>query len=196
MPSTVEFKEEVWKDVPGYEGLYQISSFGRVRTLDRVITQSNGVRRNVKGKVYKEPTGSKYYWTVILVGRDGKTAFQTAHRLVATLFIPNLDNKPCINHKNGIKTYNRVENLEWVTRKENVLHAYRTGLAEACKRKNGYDYWWKGIHQNYARKCQCLCTGRIMCFSEAAKEVGCVISHFSRMMNGVQKTNWTYFIPV
>lgn len=110
---------ETWKDIEGYEGFYQVSDQGRVKSL---------VRKNrIKEKLLKTTPSGRGYPMVALC-RDGTQAYLTIHRLVATAFIPNPENKECINHKNGIKTDNRVENLEWATYRENNQHAWNTGL--------------------------------------------------------------------
>lgn len=107
---------EEWKDIKGYEGLYQISSFGNARSL-----------RFNRIKVLKPGSTPKYFTYEFSVNRISK--IKTAHRLVAEAFIPNPNNLPYINHKDGNKQNNHVENLEWCTASENVKHAYATGLA-------------------------------------------------------------------
>ena len=112
--------EEVWKDIAGYEGYYQVSSLGRVRR----IKGGQGARA---GKILKQFLRGRDYLAVYLT-KDSKTITYSVHRLVAMAFIPNPVNKPQVNHKNGIKTDNQVENLEWTTCQENIQHAWRSGL--------------------------------------------------------------------
>lgn len=101
---------EIWKDIEGYEGYYQVSNLGNVRGVDR-ICKSN---KFIKGIVLKQQTDKDGYKRIGLK-KDGKMKRFAVHRLVAIAFIPNVNNYPCINHKNEDKTNNVVENLEWCT---------------------------------------------------------------------------------
>jgi hypothetical protein len=115
---------EIWKDIAGYEGKYQVSSLGNVKSLSRVLYNKDGIRhkRIVSDFNLKFLKEGKGYYQVSLYN-NGKPIRHKVHRLVANAFILNKDlNKNLINHINGIKTDNRVENLEWVTYRENSTH--------------------------------------------------------------------------
>lgn len=122
--------EEIWKDIQGYEGLYQVSNLGRIKSLDRTVSHIGETTRNLKGKILiNKLTPKKYYKVELSFNCVYKT--HEVHRLVAKAFIPNSNKKLEINHKNGIKTDNRVENLEWVTHRENLIHSYHV-LGNKC----------------------------------------------------------------
>lgn len=119
---------ESWKDIKGFEGYYQISTEQIVRGLKRTVKKPFGFR-TVRERIIKTYLHNCGYWQVLL-RKEGKTKRFVIHRLVADAFIPNPLNLPQVNHKNGIKTDNRIENLEWVTEKQNINHAWRTGLID------------------------------------------------------------------
>lgn len=122
--------EQIWKDIPNYEGRYQISNDGKVRSLERkVYLESRGIYRTVKGIILKGSPDTLGYPTVAL-WKDNKLDLRRIHRLVAEMYIPNPDNKPQVNHIDGDKTNNSYTNLEWVTMSENIKHAYKTNLAD------------------------------------------------------------------
>lgn len=107
--------KEEWRAVQGYSGLYEVSDLGRVRSLPREIKTYNGGKWTRPGKIIK-PITNKDGYQQIHICKDGKQSTITVHRLVALAFLDNPDNLPEVNHKNEIKTDNRVKNLEWCTR--------------------------------------------------------------------------------
>lgn len=115
-------ENEIWKDVVDFEGCYQISNIGRLRSMDRIVGKKSP--RFQKGVIIKLCTAKSGYQYLDL-HRDNLDFGTNIHRLVAMAFIPNPKNKPQVNHKNGIRDDNRVENLEWATLSENHLHAYK-----------------------------------------------------------------------
>ena len=115
--------EEIWKDVKDYEGLYQISNLGRIKSLPK---KTNNQYSNIE-IIMKQPLQGIGYYSIQL-RKDKKFKTLMVHRLLSEVFIPNPENKKQVNHINGIKSDNRLENLEWVTSSENMKHAFRTGL--------------------------------------------------------------------
>lgn len=106
---------EIWKDIQGYEGSYQVSNLGRVKSVERITREGNH-RSEKQMKLQKTKRG---YLTVILT-KEGNQKLHYVHRLVGIAFIPNPTGKEQINHINEQKEDNRVENLEWSTAKENM----------------------------------------------------------------------------
>lgn len=113
---------EIWKDVPSYEGLYQASNMGRIRSVNRSLLTKSGVWKNYPGVLLKLTPNYHGRYTVALF-KNSQHKATTVHRVICLTFIPNPENKREVNHKNGIPTDNRVENLEWVTHQENMAHA-------------------------------------------------------------------------
>jgi hypothetical protein len=131
--------EEIWKFHPKCIGYYLVSTFGRVKSVEREIYREykNGKKDMMKTKeriMKMTLTFDGYHQLCVRI--EGKVVCVRTHRFVAETFIPNLENKPEVNHKDGIKTHNFVDNLEWVTAKENVRHAFDTGLNNIQKGEN------------------------------------------------------------
>jgi hypothetical protein len=117
---------EFWKDVVGYEGIYQVSNFGNVKSLDRYITRSDGCVYFRRGKLRPKLKNTDGYYHLKLC-RNGGYVTKRIHRLVAEAFIPNPRNLPEINHIDTDRTNNMVNNLEWCTRYENIQHCLKLG---------------------------------------------------------------------
>jgi hypothetical protein len=128
---------EIWKDINGYEGYYQISNKGNVRSVDRF----DGVHDRT-GTVIKQNLKSNGYLQVGL-RKHNQRKYIGVHRLVAIHFIDNPENKPQVNHIDGNKQNNTVENLEWVTQEENQQHAIRTGLRKNVRRRENHPFYGK-----------------------------------------------------
>jgi DNA-binding XRE family transcriptional regulator len=117
---------EIWKAIPQYEGVYEVSNLGQVKCLERFVNGKGKGKKLVLEQIIN-PQIDKGYFRVNLY-KNGKLKRIAVHRLVAIAFIPNQEEKPQVNHINGIKTDNRLENLEWVTLSENMIHAYKENL--------------------------------------------------------------------
>ena len=129
---------EEWRDVIGYEGLYQVSSFGRIRSIDRTTLRVNGTKARFKG-VNRKLSETKEGYNTLSLQKNSKPRTNLAHRLVAQAFIPNLSNKATVNHIDGNKKNNHVSNLEWATQKENVIHSFNAGLVGCRKGENAHN---------------------------------------------------------
>lgn len=127
-PEQKRAKEEEWKSI--FDGSYEISNFGDIRSVDRTITASKGYSIQRKGQKMTPTITPKGYLRVSLM-YSGKPHNYMVHRLVAGAFLDNPKNKKEVNHINGDKQDNHVDNLEWVTSSENLIHAYETGLKKA-----------------------------------------------------------------
>lgn len=117
--------EEIWLPIKDYEGLYEVSNYGSIKSLPGTVVSKDGRVRKIKGGLLKTHKRGRYMSKSL--NKEAVSKAYTIHRLVATAFIPNPENKPHINHKDNNRYNNYVGNLEWVTQKENLKHAAEQG---------------------------------------------------------------------
>ena len=129
--------EEIWKDIEGFEGLYQISDKGRVKSLEKTYTDRNGATRHKDEKILNPYPNKRGYMRLQLFG-EKRVEWKLVHRLVAEAFLPNPDNLPIINHKDETPFHNNVENLEYCTQKYNVN--YGTGIQRRAEKESKIVY--------------------------------------------------------
>lgn len=127
--------KEEWKDIPGYENYYQASNHGRIKRVGGYIRHSNNSMKNWSEKVLAQKQDAGGYLKVEF-SKDGKRKNILCHRAVCAAFHENPQNLPQVNHKDGDKTNNSVDNLEWCSKSHNRLHAFATGLTSAKGSKN------------------------------------------------------------
>ena len=173
-------KNEEWRDVVGYEGRYQVSSMGRVKSLERKVRHWRGGERIQKERILKPSNDRRGYLLVSLCDGEKRKTF-SVHRLVCQAFHENPDNKPQVNHINEIKTDNRACNLEWCTCKQNVNHGTRTERSAKARSKPVGQYTLDG---ELVKIWQSPC--------EAGKQIGLSDSHVSKVANGKLKTAYGF----
>ena len=166
-----------WKPVQGYQGLYEVSDHGVVRSLDRAVSLPNGKTKKITGKIIAPKRHSQGYRFVSL-SQGGATKNKYIHRLVATAFIANPLGLAEVNHISGNKADNCVENLQWVTHKENVQHAYANGLSSNV---GGNHYLAAGVIDNVLGK-------RFATVKEWAAARGIPYSTGRNLLNGSNKS--------
>lgn len=179
--------QEIWKDIPGYEGLYIISNTGKIISF------------NYRGASFHKqifPSNHQGYKRIVLVKNNVHKKY-FMHRLVAETFIPNPFNKPEVNHIDGDKTNNNVNNLEWVSHKENVHHAIKNGLRPLVCTPSGA----KGSDSPVSKKVlQMTIEGHPIqewgCAEDAAKHLNCSLRSIQRVCRHERKTylgfRWEY----
>lgn len=189
---TPELHKEIWKDIIGFEGLYQISNYGRVKSLDRVIIRKSRwggydsalyLGRILKKAFYKNG------YAFVSLSSPIKIKQIMIHRLVAIHFINNPQNKNEVNHKDGLKANNQVDNLEWVTASENMKHSFAIGLNK--QRFIGYT---DGKHPNCKQIYDTKTKKIYQDIKSASDDYGLTYSYLASMLNGnkVNKTSLNY----
>lgn len=128
---------ENWKDIIGFEGKYQVSDHGRVKALRKTVRYKDGRAYTYEEKVLSQKSNPNGYQHLNLFISTGNAKSIDVHRAVAFAFIPNPESKREVNHINGNKADNRVDNLEWCTSKENKAHGFLTGLYKSENQGKG-----------------------------------------------------------
>ena len=163
--------KEIWKDIVGYEGLYQVSNLGRVKSYKRMGTN---------GGILKKSFFKQGYEKTILAKNNKLKTFKT-HRLVAIAFIPNQNNFPQVNHKDGNKLNNCVDNLEWTTAKENTIHAHKNNLCD-------YTHKMKPI----AKIKNGIIIETFKCIHNVKRKYGYATSNICKAAKGILKTAYGF----
>jgi hypothetical protein len=174
---------ETWKDIAGYEGMYQVSNTGKIKSLKRYRTNYSKLQlvpEKIKS-LRKDPQG---YLQVDLY-KNNKQDCRRIHRVVAEAFIPNPENKPTVNHIDGDRNNNDVTNLEWADHREQNIHFYENNLKSAGSIKKAI----KAMNKANSKKTKCLNDGKIYeSASAAARVVGVSPSLIMRVCRGKGKT--------
>lgn len=173
---------EVWRSVKNYEGFYEVSNYGNIRSVDRYIVGKRNKTYTLKGRIKKKSIGGNGYHIVTL-SKNGLDKQMLVHRLVASAFIENKNNLPVINHKDEDKLNNHVDNLEWCTYTHNNRYGSVREKTRATIKKlghmvpvNKYD-----INGNFICKYESL--------SEAKRETGVHIQNISIAIKGYEVVN-------
>jgi len=157
---------EIWKSIPGYEGYYEASPSGLIRSISRQYVNNRGATRMVEGRVLS-PTTSRSGYQLVALYKNKKRKDLLVHRLVAETFLNNPTNKKEVNHIDGDKKNNKIGNLEWCTQSENLKHRYRVLGCAPCD-------------GGQSKPVRCIETGEVYASGRAAaRAIGCSQSHIS-----------------
>lgn len=172
---------EVWKDIKGYEGLYQVSNMGRVKSLERTFIDKIGRKQHIKERILKPTPNHNGYLQVILCISNGKKKTFRVHRLVCETFHENPKNKPCVNHIDENKENNVASNLEWCTIAENNNHGTRKARMAKSLSKTVAQYTKEGELIKVWQSA-----------SEVERQLGFDQGHISEVARGKLKTAYGY----
>ena len=156
---------EEWKAVVGYEGLYEVSNTGKVKALERLVMNNGGLQH--KHERILKPNFHKTNRGAVILCKEGKTHSITVYRLVAQAFIPNPENKPCIDHIDTDIRNNHVNNLRWCTQKENCNNPLTR--KHGSQAKMGHPYWGRPLTLEERKKISDKLTGRPLSEEHKAK---------------------------
>jgi len=188
--------KNIWKDLTGFNGLYQVSNTGLVKSMPREKCNKNG-KFITKEKILKNVLGKNGYY-VVTISKGGVNKIMYVHRLVAKLFLINVENKTEVNHINGIKTDNDVSNLEWCTPKENSIHSVVLGLRNPPHGVNHPHYGKTGSQNHTSKKVIQIDLSSGVAIrtyggvSEASRLTGINRTNISAVCNGRRETGGGY----
>ena len=175
---------ENWRDIVGYEGLYQVSNLGMIKSLDRIVSCRWGQNKRLNGNLLSMTPDPDGYLSVAL-SKQGKRKTYRVHKLVAQAFIPNPEKLPSINHKDENKTNNNVKNLEWCTVKYN--NNYKDRQQKIAQKRKGVELpKIRGKNNGNAKKIICITTGKVF---DTNKEASKFYNANSGSISGVCKRN-------
>ena len=168
--NAINISEEIWKPIPNYDGYYEASNIGRIRSVARIGKRGKGL--GIYPSVILKPSLGEWGYEQVSLRKEGKKRTMRVNRLVAQTFIPNPDNLPQVNHIDGVKTNNRVDNLEWCNSSQNMIHCFSNGLSD-----------WN-------TRIRIVETGEVFnSISECARSIGGHISLIDACLNGRRKTH-------
>jgi hypothetical protein len=195
-----DMEGEVWKDIKGYEGLYQVSNMGRVKSLEKKCKCCGGGVRTIRCKILKQTPYSNGY-LMLSLSKENEIKKFMVHRLVAIMFIENTENKPTVDHKNTIITDNRVDNLRWATQKENLSNEITRKRFKEIQSETGRKNV-KFAQKSHEKKVKCVNTGEVFeSLTKAGKHYGINSDGISSCCKGKkdyfgklngQKLQWEY----
>lgn len=177
---------EEWRDITGYEGFYQVSNMGKVRSLDRTFLRSDGTTATYKSRVLK-PAGRPYLH--VYLSKNNVHNMMRVHRLVAEAFVPNPENLKCVDHIDCNKTNNRSDNLRWCNHLQNMQYAQENGLLAG-----NFHYELLSDETKLAMKAPRMVSivrddgTEYDCVEDAAKEMGVTHGAISHVLRGLTKT--------
>ena len=179
MGMKTELYNERWRSIKGYEGIYEVSDYGRIRSIDRFVeieVRGRKIKKKYKSKIIKPSTINSGY-QVVWLSKHGEVSPFSVHRIVAIAYIENPNDYEDVNHKNGNKKDNRVENLEWCTRRENIQHCYHV----------------LGRKPPVVTSVRCVETGeKYASIKDAARATNLTPGAISHAINGFSKTAGVY----
>ena len=170
-------KEEIWKDIPEFEGIYEASNMGRIRSVSRIVRSGKGDRINPT--VILKPAIGQWGYEQVCLRKDGKKYAKRVNRLVAQAFIPNPNNLPQVNHIDGDKTNNCVDNLEWCDASYNMKHCFDNRMSD------------------WTTKIRIIETGEVFnSKAECARKIGGHVSLIDMCLKGKRKTHKGYHFEI